>query len=217
MSVYFIQAGGPEGPVKIGTTVGNPVLRMRKLQNGNAETLRLLVVIPGGRAEEQALLDRFHALSVRGEWLRADPWLLGFVEALRQTHPTLPPDPPFAEEVMDFEPEQRRYLTGLIRWTLLRVEIDGFLKELGIDDPEELDPDAVGDPIKVTFKGTQHARCLAFRDRLIRHAGDAFRATGGYALGLAGEEGEIARYRDIFEALLDGPYDVPGAPGEGRA
>jgi len=81
--VYFIQHG-TNGPVKIGTTTGNPHARLRALQTGAPEPLRLLCAIDGDAALERELHERFKALRLRadGEWFKADPELLWFVEGI---------------------------------------------------------------------------------------------------------------------------------------
>lgn len=212
MSVYFIQAGGPSGPIKIGYTTGNPHRRMRKLQTGNPEELHLLVSIPGERAHEQELLDRFKALSMRGEWLRADPRLLGFVEALLRAYPEQPLPPPEEEEVAGLDLEQRRFTEGRIRWVILRTEIDRFLQALDLYDLEAIDPDAIGFEIPVTFRDGDGETLRALQGRLTTHCGEARHARGALVHGLLGEQDEVSRYRDILEAVANSPYVVPGVP-----
>jgi len=66
MAVYFIRAE-PSGPVKIGSAV-KPETRLRELQIGNAEPLRLMRSIEGGEPEERWMHHRFQEHRVRGEW-----------------------------------------------------------------------------------------------------------------------------------------------------
>jgi Meiotically up-regulated gene 113 len=68
--VYFI--GGTSGPVKIGTTVNLPA-RLKKLQTGSANRLRVLACVPGGLALEAEYHRRFAALQVNGEWFKGAP------------------------------------------------------------------------------------------------------------------------------------------------
>jgi hypothetical protein len=64
--VYFIQ-DGENGPIKIGLS-NEPDKRIGKLQTGNPRELFLRHVIPGDRAVEHQLHDRFEPARVRGEW-----------------------------------------------------------------------------------------------------------------------------------------------------
>lgn len=82
--VYFIQHGGPEGAIKIGTTSGNPHARLRALQTGAPEPLRLLAAVPGDARLERELHAKFEALRTRegGEWFAADPRLRAFIDGI---------------------------------------------------------------------------------------------------------------------------------------
>lgn len=65
--VYAIQARGPEGPVKIGFS-RDPWKRLRELQTGCPDELRLLAVEPNSVPEDER---RYHAsigAPIRGEW-----------------------------------------------------------------------------------------------------------------------------------------------------
>lgn len=75
--VYFIQAGA-DGPVKIGIAV-EVAVRMRKLQDGNPQVLRLLGVATGGRKAESRWHARFAAARLRGEWFMPVPDLLAAI------------------------------------------------------------------------------------------------------------------------------------------
>lgn len=73
--VYFILA--PHSLcVKIGSTTGDPLHRLKTLQIGTPEPLLLLGTIDGGCKEERAIRRRFLLSEVRGEWV-------GLNEALR--------------------------------------------------------------------------------------------------------------------------------------
>lgn len=67
--IYFIQAGH-DGPIKIGKAV-DPQQRLRTLQTGTHETLRLLAVIPGDHEREAEIHRRLAAHRQRGEWFAA--------------------------------------------------------------------------------------------------------------------------------------------------
>lgn len=81
MAVYFIQSGDA-GNIKIGTTSGDPRLRLGSLQTGNPEKLRLLVAVPGGVRVEHSLHARFASARVTGEWFEPTKELVSFVETL---------------------------------------------------------------------------------------------------------------------------------------
>ena len=69
--VYFISDG--VGHVKIGiTTTDQLSLRVGALQTGNAFTLAVEHVTPGGAELEATLHAQFAHLNVRGEWFRFD-------------------------------------------------------------------------------------------------------------------------------------------------
>jgi hypothetical protein len=116
--VYFIRAGG-DGPIKIGTTAGSPHGRLRAMQTANAETLVLLAAVPGDVGLERKLHERFAALRMRGEWFRATPELLAFVEGASLTAP------PVEEGIdplagLDFTEHHAQALEGFLEawWTL---------------------------------------------------------------------------------------------------
>lgn len=68
--VYFLRAG-KRGPVKVGTTLGSSAkYRMAELQTGNAETLYLLGVVPGGVELEREIHARLADHRMRGEWFK---------------------------------------------------------------------------------------------------------------------------------------------------
>lgn len=66
---YLIQAGD-DGPVKIGSTYKRPDERLRALQTGSSEPLRLLKVLEGAH-HERHLHARFAQFRTRGEWFDA--------------------------------------------------------------------------------------------------------------------------------------------------
>jgi Meiotically up-regulated gene 113 len=66
--VYVIRIGD-DGPCKIGSAT-DPVRRLRHLQTGQPQRLRLLHVFRGGAEEEAALHRRFAAVRISGEWFQ---------------------------------------------------------------------------------------------------------------------------------------------------
>jgi len=73
--IYFVQGEGG-GPVKIGltrtATLGS---RVKALQVGYPERLRVLRTIRGGRVNERALHTRFADARLQGEWFESVPAL----------------------------------------------------------------------------------------------------------------------------------------------
>ena len=64
--IYMVQAG-ENGPVKIGTAIDVPA-RIRELQCGNPEPLRLLRTLDGGRDAEAWFHRHFRSSRYRAEW-----------------------------------------------------------------------------------------------------------------------------------------------------
>lgn len=80
--VYFVQAG-EAGPIKIGVT-HDPASRLRTLQVGNHEPLRMIGLFFGTADAEEALRRRFEAHRVRGEWFSPDEEIVRAAAALTQ-------------------------------------------------------------------------------------------------------------------------------------
>lgn len=78
--VYFVQSGD-DGPIKIGFT-RRKGLRLVALQNGSPVKLRMLCAIPGGRALERILHDRFAKHRMCGEWFSPTPRMLKLIDEL---------------------------------------------------------------------------------------------------------------------------------------
>lgn len=74
MPVYLIQAG-ETGPVKIGWAK-RPEARLRELQTGNGERLRILRLFEGSRIDEARLHAAFAARRLYGEWFDFSPEML---------------------------------------------------------------------------------------------------------------------------------------------
>jgi hypothetical protein len=76
--VYFIQAGGPTGPVKIGRSV-RPVTRLAQLQTAQPQPLRGLGVLPERVVVERQMHVNWLPYRIRGEWFHANPNLIGYI------------------------------------------------------------------------------------------------------------------------------------------
>jgi Meiotically Up-regulated Gene 113 (MUG113) protein/AAA domain-containing protein len=81
--VYFIFAAYA-GLIKIGIAY-DVEARLKALQSNTGDRLHLLLAIPGGRAKEAELHQRFSADRVRGEWFRPSPALLSLVREYGDT------------------------------------------------------------------------------------------------------------------------------------
>lgn len=78
--VYFIQA--QSGPIKIGHTTKTPAARMRELQIGSHEDLKILATQLGTVLDERNLHRRFVHLLIRREWFKPAPELLSYITTL---------------------------------------------------------------------------------------------------------------------------------------
>lgn len=78
--VYFVQAGSPDRPVKIGFTQ-RPLYRLRALKTALPDRVVVLLTTLGTKDSEADLHLRFEHLRLRGEWFRPDPELLDYIQA----------------------------------------------------------------------------------------------------------------------------------------
>ncbi len=76
-SVYFAQADGKAGLIKIGFS-SRPKHRVRQLLTGSAQVV-LLCAVPGSKDDERALHKRFASARVHGEWFNPVPELLELI------------------------------------------------------------------------------------------------------------------------------------------
>src|SRR5208282_5545755 len=81
--VYFIQAEKSK-LVKIGKTARDVNLRLREMQTGSADRLRLLTSLPA--KNEKAFHERFSRDRVHGEWFRPSSALLIFIRNIDFMH-----------------------------------------------------------------------------------------------------------------------------------
>lgn len=109
--VYFIQNGDM---IKIGISQ-NVLGRLAALQTANSTTLVLLGTIPnGGKSLESRLHSHFSHLRRRGEWFRAEPELVEYIEAALA--PEEPEEPEPAPQVMAAPEGWRSYRQGPSGW-----------------------------------------------------------------------------------------------------
>lgn len=67
IGMVYVLRDDANGRVKIGTAL-NPLARLRNLQTGSSTRLRLVAIMPGGRAGERALHDIWPERRLSGEW-----------------------------------------------------------------------------------------------------------------------------------------------------
>lgn len=82
--IYFI--ADENSRVKIGYTSGTAEDRLRQLQTGNAEKLKLIAWMKGGRLEELKIHREFNHWRLEGEWFKLEDAVKEFVllvESLR--------------------------------------------------------------------------------------------------------------------------------------
>lgn len=115
MPIYFIQEV-PDGAIKIGYTGGDPFQRLSALQTGNSKPLKLLAFAPGSPQHERGLHERFAELRLHGEWFRADPRLLGFIDGMRWAFPEEQKRKPReAATLYGFTDDQIQFITGVVQ------------------------------------------------------------------------------------------------------
>lgn len=91
--IYFIQDQGTLF-IKIGFSAEPAERRLAALQTGNPSGLVLLLTLPGERAAESHLHQRFAFARERGEWFRPMPDILAFMLDAARGSLLLPPDEP---------------------------------------------------------------------------------------------------------------------------
>lgn len=78
--IYFMQRG-ENGPIKIGRS-GDPQERLRHLQRGNPDRIRIIGAYWGFQLEEAQLHEEFKASRIAGEWFEPTPELVATALAL---------------------------------------------------------------------------------------------------------------------------------------
>jgi hypothetical protein len=87
--VYFIQ-GQCGGAIKIGFSV-DPAKRLKELQTGYPDTLKILFMIPGDESTERALHRLFEGARLKGEWFRPDDCLIDKIKELKNKYYSVNP------------------------------------------------------------------------------------------------------------------------------
>lgn len=84
--LYFMQRGGPSGPIKIGIS-SNVFFRLRAIQHACAEPVSLLAAVPQTvDVNERALHKKFFECRKKGEWFAPTPELLAFIDDIKSHH-----------------------------------------------------------------------------------------------------------------------------------
>ena len=103
---YFARRGDL---IKIGHTA-IPKERIAKLRSASSERLDVLAMVINTIIDEPTAHKKFHHLRVRGEWFRADPELLDFIETVKATAAAMPKRPPDYEKPAHLEALRRQVL-----------------------------------------------------------------------------------------------------------
>ncbi len=79
--VYFIQ-GETGGPIKIGYS-DDVLKRLKGLQTGHPDNLRILFTFPGNPEDEKAMHETLNAHRLRGEWFKPSTEVFSAIEELK--------------------------------------------------------------------------------------------------------------------------------------
>ena len=83
--VYFIQ-GENGGPIRIGCTV-NPIFRLKSLQKGYPDKLKLLLVISAPFTASEEIKKAFKKHKLKGDWFKPDEEIFDEIELFKATYP----------------------------------------------------------------------------------------------------------------------------------
>jgi len=86
---YFVRDGDA---IKIGSSI-RPQKRVEAIQTGSPRTIELLAIVPQSVADEFTTHQKFAHLRSRGEWFRAEPDLLDYIEHLIRAMASAAPVP----------------------------------------------------------------------------------------------------------------------------
>jgi hypothetical protein len=79
LRTYFVRSGDT---IKIGRSY-SPIDRIKNLGTGMPTSLETLAIIPADIIHERTAHEKFRHLRLNGEWFRAEPELLAFIETLK--------------------------------------------------------------------------------------------------------------------------------------
>ena len=82
--VYFVKAGDT---IKIGFSQA-PRARILSMQTSHPNVLQILATVSTGIIQEHEAHAKFKHLHIRGEWFRADPEIMAFIDSLPRPSPT---------------------------------------------------------------------------------------------------------------------------------
>lgn len=85
--VYFVQ-GECGGAIKIGFSQ-NPDSRLKQLQTGYPDTLKILCLVPGNEKTEKKIQNKFVDTRLNGEWFKPTTELLNEIEKLKAEYDQL--------------------------------------------------------------------------------------------------------------------------------
>ena len=84
--VYFFQ-GECGGAIKIGYS-RDPEKRLRTIQTGYPDTIKILLIIPGTEKTEKILHKQFGKSRLKGEWFRPDDYVIEEIKELNRKYST---------------------------------------------------------------------------------------------------------------------------------
>lgn len=79
--IYFIR-GECGGIINVGYSK-NPEIRLKELQTGCPDTLKILLLIPGDVSTKDEIYHKFEKQKLIGEWFKPDPFVLGEIKNLK--------------------------------------------------------------------------------------------------------------------------------------
>lgn len=151
MPVYMVRVGD-NGPVKIGWSARSPEKRVRSLQCGHHQHLRIIRTVDGPREAERWMHEFFRAQRLRGEWFK---WSLQMTEVtLDQVRP------------LPKLPRSREVCPSTVIWeSELLAEIEACIARTG-ETPSAFGRRAAGDPSLVADLKVGRSVGIRLRQRI---------------------------------------------------
>jgi hypothetical protein len=131
MYTYFVQSSSG-GNIKIGRTTRDPRWRIRQLQTGSQERLRLIGLLEGDR--ERELHDRFSDYLVHGEWFKPCCLLRDFIINECQSLPIFAQINPSPEKINSDTPSINDSIIPITR----RFDLDYLLGDIVYENDDDL-------------------------------------------------------------------------------